>query len=361
MRLLGVLRLAGVSPRRIRQVRLAVQLTDLRPGGSERGVRQRRRVGPHVGDVAVLVQPLCGRHAHGRRHAQLAARLLLQRRGHERRGRTTGVRLALHRVDRDRSFEQRSAQPRGGGLIEQHRIRVGQLPGLIEVLAGGQTGAVEFDERRRERRLVLVGGGVVERGAQVPPGGGPEPHAFPFPLHDHPGRHRLHPAGGAGAVDATPQHRRQPVAVDAVEDAPSLLGVDEPAVELTGMIDGVLDRVGRDLVEHHPTHRDLRVEHLEQMPRDGLPLAVLIGREIELVGVGHQRLQLADVVLLVGRDDVDGLEVVLGVHADDRPLPILEVLRHVGHARRQVADVTDGGLDHVVVAEKARDGLGLGW
>ena len=54
------------------------------------------------------------------------------------------------------------------------------------------------------------------------------------------------------------------------------------------------DRLGGDLVEDHPLDRHLGLEHLEQVPRDGLALAVLVGREQELVGVGELALQLGD-------------------------------------------------------------------
>ena len=74
------------------------------------------------------------------------------------------------------------------------------------------------------------------------------------------------------------------------------------------------DRLAGDLVEDHPADRDLGLEHLEQVPGDGLALAVLVGREEELVRVLERPLELGDLLLLVGVDDVVGLEVV--VHVD---------------------------------------------
>ena len=99
--LLGVLDLVGVLPRGVGQVVLAVLLQDLGPGGGHGGVRQRRAVGPHVGDVAVLVEALGHAHGPGGREAQLAPRLLLEGRGHERRVGLAGVGLGLHRPDGD--------------------------------------------------------------------------------------------------------------------------------------------------------------------------------------------------------------------------------------------------------------------
>ena len=69
----------------------------------------------------------------------------------------------------------------------------------------------------------------------------------------------------------------------------------------------------------------LRLEHLQEVPRDGLALAILIRGEIELVGVLQQRLQPLDDVALVRVDLVLGLEV--GVDVDR------QALRRAGRGR----------------------------
>ena len=116
----------------------------------------------------------------------------------------------------------------------------------------------------------------------------------------------------------------------------------------------------RDLVEDHPADRDLRAQRLDQVPGDGLALAVLVRREVELVGVLDQRLELADLLLAVGADDVERFEVVLGVDAEPRPRLALVLGRDVGGVARQVADVADRGLDDVTRSEVTADRLGLG-
>ena len=57
----------------------------------------------------------------------------------------------------------------------------------------------------------------------------------------------------------------------------------------------------------------------DQVPGDGLALAVLVRGEVELVGVLDQRLELADLLLAVRADDVERLEVVVDVDAEARP------------------------------------------
>ena len=133
-----------------------------------------------------------------------------------------------------------------------------------------------------------------------------------------------------------------------------------PSVELPGVLDGLGDGALGDLVEHHPLDRHLGAEDLLEVPGDGLALAVLVRGEVELVGLLQELLQALDLVLLVGGDDVERLEVVLGVDAQAGPLLLLVGLGHVGGVAGQVADVTDGRLDGEVVAEEARDGAGLG-
>ena len=101
------------------------------------------------------------------------------------------------------------------------------------------------------------------------------------------------------------------------------------------------------------------LEHLQQVPGDGLALAVLVCREEQLVRVLEGPLELGDLLLLVGVDDVERLEV--GVHVDgELAEPALLLRRRQLGRRRQVADVADARLDVVARAEVALDRLRLG-
>jgi hypothetical protein len=121
----------------------------------------------------------------------------------------------------------------------------------------------------------------------------------------------------------------------------------------------VLDRLLRDLVEDHAPDRNLRVEHLRQVPGDRLAFAIFIRREQELVGVLQLRLQIGDDLLLSRVDDVERCEVVRGVDAQASPGLFLVLGGDLRGVVRQVADVADRGLDHIVLAQIARDGLRL--
>ena len=114
--LLRVLHLALVAARLGWNVLRAEQRRRLRARGREGGLGQRGRVGAHVGDVAVLVEALGDAHRRLRGEAELAARLLLQRRGHERRARPADVRLLLDAADRE------------GNAVEARRTVRGRSP-----------------------------------------------------------------------------------------------------------------------------------------------------------------------------------------------------------------------------------------
>ena len=55
-----------------------------------------------------------------------------------------------------------------------------------------------------------------------------------------------------------------------------------------------------DLVEDHPADRHLGLERLQQVPRDGLALAVTVRREVELVDVLEGSLSSVTVAFLSG-------------------------------------------------------------
>ena len=97
VRLLGVLDLAAVGAGPVGQVAVAVQLAHLGAGRGQRLSRQRHRVGPHVGDVAPLVEALSAAHDLRRGQPELAPSLLLEGRRDERWLRRAAVRLLVDR------------------------------------------------------------------------------------------------------------------------------------------------------------------------------------------------------------------------------------------------------------------------
>ena len=355
VRFLRVLDLLLVDPWRFRQVVVAVEVDDLAPGGRERRLRKRRRVRAHVRDEPVLVETLRG--AHGPRGAEpeLAAGLLLQRRRHERRGWGALVGLGDERLHREGAVGEADGQGLGARLVEDEDVVAFDLALGVEVLARREALVVDADEVRLD-----VTFGRAEEAIDVPVACGDEGDPRALALDDDPRRHALDATCAQPRHHFLPQHRRDLVAVEAIEDAPRLLGVDEPAVDVPRVVDGLLDRLAGDLVEHHPLDRHFGLEDLEQVPGDALSLAIFIGREQHFVRLLDQLLELADVGLLVRIEDVEGLEAVVDVDAEPRPGLLLVGCRDVARAAREVSDVADRGLDDVVVAEERTDGTGLG-
>ena len=189
-------------------------------------------------------------------------------------------------------------------------------------------------------------GVVAVTSVDVPVVGGDERDPFAFALDDQAHRRALDATGRQAAVDATPQHRRHLVAVQPVEDAPRLGGVDQAVVELTGVVDRVVDRGLGDLVEHHPLHGHLRLQVLEQVPGDRLALAVFVRREIQLGRVLQRRLELFDHGLATLGELVGRLEPVVDVD-------VQALGRKVGHVAHRGAHV-------VVAAEELRQRFRLG-
>ncbi len=294
-----------------------------------------------------------------RAEAELATRLLLQRRGRERRTRPFRLRLRLDGLDRELGVAEAGSQCDGVLLVDECDVgTLGELArGRHEVAAGGEALAVDRDEGGGE--LGVVGR---ERALHVPVGGGPERHPLPLPLDHQPGGDALHAPGRAGAAGPAPGHERHLVAEEAVEDPAALVRLDELHVEVAPVLDGLLDRRPGDLVEDHPLDRHVlgRLQQLEDVPRDRLALAVLIRGEIELAGVAQRLLEGADVVLLLVGDHPHGLEVVVDVDPETAHVLVLDALRHFLRAARQVAHVPVARDDpHLVATEEAFDGLRL--
>ena len=266
----------------------------------------------------------------------------------------------LHRLDREVDAGQPFEEPPGSRFVEQGDVVGGRrrelAGGRIEVLSRRQPLAVEAGQRGPEARPLGLEGPF-----EVPVAGGAEGHPAPFPLHDQPGGDALHPAGRQPGRNLFPQDLGDVPAHEPVEDPSRLLGVDELAVEIPRFLHRPLDGRLGDLMEHHPPDGHPGREHLQEVPGDGLALPILIGGEIDLVGVLEKRLQLRDLRFLLRRDDVQGLEVVVDV--DPPPLGPRLVLvggRHLLGLAGQVTDVADTRLDRVPGAEKTRDGLRLG-
>ena len=332
--LVGVLRilLGAVEVGLLRHVIGPVLLADELPHLGERLLRHARRVGSHVGnqtDGADIARQLDAFVELLRDHHRLLdreARRLLQLAGDERRHRPLLAFLGGDRVD----------GPRRAPQIGQRRVRFLLVRDL-------DVGAVPLQQLGVELGRLRAG----KPRPDVPVLLGDEPVDFRLAIAHQLQGDGLHPAGAETTADLVPEERADLVADQAVEHAPGLLRVDHLLVDLGGMLERREHALLRDLVEHQPADLLLvrPAELFREMPADGLPFAVRVGRHEDRVGVLGGVLQLLEDLLAAGDDLVGRLEALLDVDAE--------------LALRQVADVSHRRDDLVVPAEILVDGLRL--
>ena len=298
-------------------------------------------VGPHVGDetnrIAIQIDTLkqALRHLHraigGK--AELAGGFLLQGGGRERRRRVAADLLL---------FNVRDTQIRG-----------------IDAVAGGMglrlIGQIEFAEffaiEHRQAGLVRLPGWIGELRLDRPIFLRGEGLDLRLAFRDEPQRHRLHTAGRARALQLAPQNGREIEADQIIQSPAGLVGVDQMLIEIPRAIDRAQDGLFGDLVEDDAFHIDIldRLfigQRLQQVPRDGLALAVRVGGKIKPVG-GFDRLgDLVDPLLFVRQVLIDHVKII--------------VRDHRAILFRKIADVTVGRQNCVIRAEIFIDCFGFG-
>ena len=332
--LLGAL-LGLVGGRGARQVLAPEPPRDPRARLVLRLARHPHGVGAHVGDQAdgafaaeldALVELLGEHHGLLRREVELAARLLLERRGDEGRG---GIPSPLPARD--------ALDPPGGAVEPGHDLEGLGLGGQARLLT------LDLTEGGREVGRVLA----LEPRMQRPVLGGHEGLDLALALRDQAHGHRLDAPGREAAPDLLPEERRELVADEAIEHAPSLLRVHLLDVDLARVQEGGLDRALGDLVEHDPVRLGLgHPQLLREMPAYRLALAVRVGGDVERVDLLGGLLEVVEHLLLGGQHPVVGLEAFLLVHAQ--------------LALGEVADMAHGGPHDEARIQIFLDRLDLG-
>ena len=281
-----------------------------------------RRVGTHVGDQTPFIERLRDAHRGAHGEVELPGSLLLEGGRGERRGREPGSFLLFQGFD-----------PVGSA----HRV-LEELPGVRHRLEAGVQQGLDLHAGRGPFRM--------EDGLHLIIGNAAEIHDLLLAVHDQAQGDALHAAGGELGLDHPPQDGGELEAHEPVQHAARLLRVHEVPVDVAGMLDRVEDGRFRDLVEDDPAGlRRVQAQRFGQVPGDGLSLAVLIGREPHGLGRGGEFLEVGHDLLLVGRNDIFGLEPMFHIHAQ---LLLL-----------QVPDVADAGFHEIVSAQELLNGSHL--
>ena len=247
------------------------------------------------------------------------------------------------------------------GFLVQHYDIPGalQLPGRgVEVLRGSDGLAGGLNQGGGEARAIGVGGGLEGRLHRAVLRR-LEPLALLFPLHQQTQGGALNPAGAQLPPDLLPQHRGERVAEQAVEDTAGFLGTDELLIHLARFGERGLDGAAGDFVECDALHRNARLQDLDQVPADGLALAVFIGGQDEFVRLPGLPAKSGDVFLRFPGDHIDGLKVSFGIDAQTSPRLRAQGRRDFARRPGQVTNVPEACLNFVALAQKALDGGGL--
>ena len=331
VRFLRVLRLGGVNTRFFGAIVAREAVGDLHAGGGDGAVVHLHAVGAHVGDRAGLVQGLRDAHGVHGGEAELARGLLLQGGGGERGVGIAADRLGLDILDAEGAlFDGLFGAGGDAGLAEAEFIEFAPF----EVDQAGEEGGAVVAHVRGDLPVFL----------------GLERLDLAVTLDDQAQGDRLDAAGGFGAGELAPEHRREGEPEQVIERAAREVGIDQVLIEFARVLhrrgDGFLgDRVEGDALDLLGQHAALG-QQFAHVPTDRLALAVRVGGEDQAVGLFGQIADLADAALFVA--------VQLPVHR--------EVLVRADRTvfRRQVADVAVGGEDAVVLAQVLLDGFRLG-
>ena len=118
-----------------------------------------------------------------------------------------------------------------------------------------------------EQALPAVLGPLGHVGLDGPVLGGDECVYLRLPVHNQTQGHGLNATGGQSSTHLAPQDGAEPVSNDPVQHAPRLLGVNEVAVQVTGVGERFGDGFTGNLVEHDALGLALgNLDGLHQMP-----------------------------------------------------------------------------------------------
>ena len=207
-------------------------------------------------------------------------------------------------------------------------------PALLGIRAHEGTPVVS-DFRRRGR----IDG---HHGGDAPGFVGLELLDLAFALYDQTNGHRLHAAGRQSPTHTRPQQRREAVAYDAVENASGLLRIDPVLFDRARVLERLGQRGRGHLIEHDALGALGRnAEDLGQVPSDRFAFAVQVRREVDLGGFLGELFQRGDLLCRARDRFVTWLEAIVYLDAGDQFVVL-------ARARREIADVSDAGLDPVL-------------
>ena len=142
-----------------------------------------------------------------------------------------------------------------------------------------------------------------------------------FTLNNKTNSHRLHTPRRQAASDLFPQQRRNHVAYNAVHKATRLLSVNTVDIQFTRLFKRLTNRILCNFVEHYTAVAFvITPDHFPQVPCNGLPFAVKVGCEINVVCFFSKLFQLVNDFFFAWQHFVMCIPVVpwVNTHAVDK-------------------------------------------
>ena len=342
MCLLSAFRLTRVDRWPLRHEFWPVTTRNLVSRGKLRRGRDIGRIGPHVGDQALrplrpkiytFVELLRELHGAANAESNLARSLLLKCARRERWGWPALYLLASDVGDAIMRSVQRGQD--GLGLL-------GVVEGDLLALNALQAGAKDVTRLRLGSRLLR------QLGVDRPVFNRLEGPDLSLALRNDAQRRGLDSSRGETALDLLPKERADFVADQPVEHPPRLLGVNEIRVNAARAGHGLAHGLWGDLMEDHAMDRfGCRSSRLDEVPGDGLTLAIGVSRQVDLTRLLNALLELLDELRLVPRHEIRRREV--GFDVDPK------------RALRQITNVAHRGLHGVAGAQVLADSPRFGW
>ncbi len=309
-----------------RNIFRAVAVANKRTAFVQRRLGNVKRVGTHVGDKPAFIQFLRNPHRAGRRIAERAGGGLLQRTGDERRTGSPRHFLGDYIAD----FQRAAFELLLNAFELLHRFdgTRKQLAVLDPDRLAVDTS--ELDGKRIERSFLLA-----DFRADGEIGFGLEAGNLVFAFNHQTQCHGLNATDTVGAPNLLTHHRTALETNEAVQNTTRLLSVDPVHIDFFRAVKRSQDGGLGNFVIRYPIEiffRDGFFQRFKQMPGNGFPLAVGVGRKIDVLALLGFRLELLQHLLAARRTDIFRFERLLDIHTQLLGREIAYVA-HRGHYR----------------------------
>ncbi len=150
-------------------------------------------------------------------------------------------------------------------------------------------------------------------------------------VRNNPKRYGLYAARAQASLNLLPEQRTDGISHHAVQYTPRLLGVHKIHINLSGLFDGLLHGIFRNLIKSDPAGLPgIQLQSLAQMPGYRLPLPVRVCRKIDPVSLFHFLPEPCQKLTLSSDGNIMGFKIIVKIdsHLALRHIPDMSVGCH---------------------------------